>query len=126
MSTDGIAFQLLQNALQASSLRQQVYANNIANADTPGFKRSDVQFENVLQGVLQSGGNSLDSINASQALSVVPQITTDTSSTIDNNGNNVNVDDEMVSIAQNQLRYNILTQDLQERLARLHTAITGG
>lgn len=136
MSNDSVSFQVLQNALQAANLRQQVYANNIANADTPGFKRSDVQFESLLQNALHSaGGGSLPggqnalsggaAENIRAAASVQPTVVTDSTTTVDNNGNNVNVDDEMVSLAENQLKYNTLTEDLSLRLQRFQTAIQG-
>lgn len=137
MSSDGMSFQLVQNALAAANLRQQVYANNIANADTPGFKRSDVQFENLLAEAMNNSGpqalgqnqipiGGSGSLNLAGALGVQPKVVTDTTSAVDSNGNNVNIDDEMVSLAENQLRYNTLAQDLTLRLGMLKTAINGG
>lgn len=137
MSSDLASFQLLQNALKAANLRQQVYANNIANADTPGFKRSDVRFETMLANALHNGGSTPlnnqqmapttgNAVNWTAAASVQPVVTTDTTTSVNNNGNNVNVDDEMVSLAENQLRYNALTEDITLRLARIQTAIKGG
>lgn len=137
MSSDAMSFQLVQNAMNAANLRQQVYANNIANADTPGFKRSDVQFEDLLaqamnnQGTGALGqaqipiGGTQSPLNLAGAVSVQPTVVTDTTSAVDSNGNNVNIDDEMVSLAENQLRYNSLAQDLSLRLGMLKTAITG-
>ncbi|MCL6453490.1 MAG: flagellar basal body rod protein FlgB [Alicyclobacillus sp.] len=128
MATDSVVFQILQNALNAANLRQTVYANNIANADTPGFKRSDVAFESLLASALGTGTGAFGTAapNWSAALGVQPVVTTDATTSVDNNGNNVNVDDEMVSLAENQLRYNALTEDVSMRLTRLQTAINGG
>lgn len=115
-------FQILQHALDASNLRQQVVANNIANADTPGFKRSDVQFETLLSQALQNGPQP----NLPNATTVQPRVVADTQTTMSSNGNNVNMDDEMVTLAENQLRYNALAEDVRMRLTRMQTAINGG
>lgn len=136
MSSDAMAFQLVQKALNVANLRQQVYANNIANADTPGFKRSNVQFENALsQALLNQGSGALgethipltnsQSLNLSGALEVQPTVVTDTTTAVNSNGNNVNVDNEMVSLAANQLKYNALAQDLILRIGMFKTAIGG-
>lgn len=132
MASDISAFGLMSTALQAAQLRQQVYANNIANISTPGYKRQDVSFESSLQQVMNQAGQGSIASGASlssgvwQALSSVqPKVVTDTSSTVNNNGNNVDVNAEMASLAQNQLRYNGIVQDLQLRLQRMLTAITG-
>lgn len=137
MNSDLTSFQLLENALRAAQLRQQVYSNNIANIDTPGYKRQDVQFENVLQDALQrtvvptpSGAQGAvgfpQSLNWTAAVSVQPTVVQDSSTVVDNNGNNVDVDAEMSKLAENQIQYNALIQDVQSRLARLRTAINGG
>lgn len=137
MNSDIAAIQLLQNALNVSQLRQKVYANNIANVDTPGYKRQDVNFESLLAANMSEPGQSgfgqlyipipdMASLNMSQALQVQPQVVTDTSTTVDNNGNNVDVDAEMSKLAENQIHYNALVQDLQSRFSRLKNAIDGG
>ncbi|MBX5436043.1 MAG: flagellar basal body rod protein FlgB [Alicyclobacillaceae bacterium] len=118
MRTDALAFQVIQNALSAARLRQEVYANNIANAETPGYKRLDVSFETALQSALAGG--------LTQAASVVPQVVQSTSTSVDNNGNNVDMDAEMADLAANQIRYNALVQVLQQDFTRLRTAINGG
>ncbi|MCL6442037.1 MAG: flagellar basal body rod protein FlgB [Alicyclobacillus sp.] len=126
------AMQVLQHALQAADLRQQVYANNIANVETPGYKREDVAFESMLQAALeqsdQAAGNSLftpsgSSLNLTSAAAVVPQIVMDTSTQTDNNGNNVDLDAEMADMAENQIRYETLLQALTDQFSRLKTAI---
>jgi flagellar basal-body rod protein FlgB len=125
MRPDVVTFGLLNNALQAADLRQQVYANNIANADTPGYKRQDVQFESVLQSEMQNTDPTDVSTNAS-LLDVQPTVVQDNSTSISNNGNNVDVNSEMASMAQNQIRYNALIQEMQVRFSRLQEAINGG
>lgn len=134
--TDIAAFDLLQGAMAASQLRQQVYANNIANADTPGYKRQDVVFESLLQSQLnqaptgQMGVKTMTipqagSVNWGSVATVQPHVITDTQSAVSNNGNNVSVDNEMVNLAENQIRYNSLVQDMSLRLTRMKQAIGG-
>lgn len=137
MTSDIAAIQLLQNAMGAAQLRQSVYANNIANVDTPGYKRQDVNFESVLASTMGDSsqgafgqryipiGNQAN-LNMSQALQVQPQVVQDTTTTVDNNGNNVDVDAEMSKLAENQIHYNALVQDMSSRFARLKNAIDGG
>ncbi|OFW78736.1 MAG: flagellar basal-body rod protein FlgB [Alicyclobacillus sp. RIFOXYA1_FULL_53_8] len=135
MTSDVAAFGFVDAAMKASELRQQVYANNIANIDTPGYKRQDVNFESILQQTLSNAGVSAQGTGAVansstpaiwQALAnVQPQIVTDTSTTVNNNGNNVDANAEMAKLAENQLRYNGLVQDLQLRLHRMQAAISG-
>lgn len=137
MSLDAATLQLLQKALQVADLKQRVYANNIANVNTPGYKREDVSFAAVLQGqaapTAQLGEQSIP-INLSSAsnmgsmqswIQAQPRIVTDSSTTIDNNGNNVNIDAEMADLAENQIRYNTLVQDVQMNFANMTTAIEG-
>jgi flagellar basal-body rod protein FlgB len=137
MNSDLAAFQLLENALRAAQLRQEVYANNIANMDTPGFKRSDLQFESLLQEALQRPQNVSSNASTGQyplptgwnwsaALTVQPVVTTDEQTVVDNNGNNVDIDAEMARLAENQVRYNALVQDVKSRLDRFRSAIEGG
>lgn len=127
--------QLLQQSINAATMRQQVYANNIANANTPNYKRQDVLFETYFQSAVnapiqaQMGETHIPiSQNGSSSVisDVVPQVVTDTSTTVDNNGNNVDVSNEMASLAENQVRYDTLVQDVTDRLQRLRTAIQGG
>lgn len=127
--------QLLQMSLDAATLRQQVYANNIANAETPNYKRQDVAFETYFQQALTANPtemmgeqhiplSSSDQVN--NLPDVEPTVYTDTSSTVNNNGNNVDLTSEMVDIAENQVKYEVLAQDVSMRLQRLGTAIQGG
>lgn len=136
LASDLNALQLLQTALRVADVRQQVYANNIANAETPGFKRQDVTFESVLAQALGSsptvglgqqtmpvaGGSA---VNWQAALAVTPQIVQDTQTSVDHNGNNVDLDAEMSNMAENQIKYNALVQDISARMSRLRTAIDG-
>ncbi len=138
-SLDSIVFSSLQSALKASQLRQEVYANNIANANTPGYKRQSVEFENLLQaqlgnvGLTPNGSGTLtmasnnvsDLAGAASFTAVSPVVTTDQATSVSNNGNNVNLTAEMSGIAQNQINYAALVQELNDQFGLLRTAIMG-
>ena len=138
MSTlDSLYMTSLQSALGAGQLRQQVYANNIANANTPGYKREVVHFNSLLQAQLAAVGlnspsglpmlanTTRDMGGVTQFSNVNPVVETDTATQVGGNGNNVNIDAEMSALAQNQISYGALVQDLQDQFATMRTAITG-
>ena len=133
MTSDNLALGLLQNALTASSLRQSAYANNIANADTPGYKAQSVEFESLFQNAMttapaaQLGQKSMPiSLNNSTALlNIKPEVVSDPNTTVNNNGNNVDIASQMAGMAENQLRYNALSQDMSIRFTRIENVLTG-
>ncbi|WP_248926380.1 flagellar basal body rod protein FlgB [Paenibacillus hamazuiensis] len=124
-------FQLMERALDASALRQKVIANNVANVDTPYFKRSDVRFEELLQ--QEMNGASLEGRRTDPrhfyigrpAVPMEPKVVQDGSTSINNNLNNVDVDYEMSLMAKNQLRYNVMIQQVNNDLKKIRTAIGG-
>ncbi|MDF2668695.1 MAG: flagellar basal-body rod protein FlgB [Paenibacillus sp.] len=126
------SLQMMERTIDASTFRQKVISNNVANVDTPYFKRSDVQFEDLLQQELQTQtieGYRTDSRHipiGQKTSSVEPQILTDEKSLMNNNYNNVDIDYEMSLLAKNQLRYNVLIQQVNHDFKLYRTAINGG
>ncbi|TCP58814.1 flagellar basal-body rod protein FlgB [Tumebacillus sp. BK434] len=127
------AITLLERSLDAASLRQKVISNNLANIDTPNYKRSDVSFEQTLQQVLQ--GNALSGrrtdarhiqIGTSSVAEVEPEIVTDRTTSMRQDGNNVDIDVEMTNLAENQILYNALSQRINGKFATLKYAISEG
>jgi len=126
---DGPVLNVLQKGLEASSLRQQVLSNNVANIDTPNFKRSDVDFQAVLGAALgkTSGALSLK-LTLPQHIPSVAEgsgsgIVTDQTTSSRNDGNNVDVDSEMSNVAENGLYYNSLTSAISLQLSLLRMVI---
>ncbi|WEG11239.1 flagellar basal body rod protein FlgB [Pullulanibacillus sp. KACC 23026] len=123
---------VLQKALDASSLRQQVISNNIANADTPGYKSQSVSFENILKQHL-AGQTSLSGTRTDPKHFVIgdstglpnPQIVENSDTTLQNNGNNVDIDQEMTNMSKNSLWYYSLTNQINNQFQELSIAITG-
>jgi flagellar basal-body rod protein FlgB len=107
----------LQQALAGSAERQQVLANNIANANTPGFRRSDVDFHGALAQALDGGASP----SQLESVGFAPQA--DMSSAMQADGNNVDVDTEMSNLSQNALDYQSLVELANARLKMLSTAI---
>lgn len=127
---DGPILTTLEKGLDASSLRQKVLSNNVANVDTPNFKRSDVDFQAVLGSVVgEDGGNLSLKVTEPQHLlgtasGVQKSIAIDQSS-IRNDGNNVDIDREMANVAENGLYYNSVTQAITSQLGLLRMVIQG-
>ncbi|SFI53457.1 flagellar basal-body rod protein FlgB [Paenibacillus sp. UNC496MF] len=130
---NGPEFSRLQGALNASEMRQRVINNNIANVDTPKFKRSDVMFEELLEqsmgsGTLQLSGKRTDPRHIPIGLSAaVPetQVVTDETSVMNNDVNNVDIDREMSLLAKNQLNYNFYVQQISHDVKMMRIGIQG-
>jgi flagellar basal-body rod protein FlgB len=125
---DGPVFNVLQKGLEASGMRQQVLTNNVANIDTPNFKRSDVDFEAVLGTALGENNRALPmKVTLPQHLPGVGGqengIVTDLTTSLRNDGNNVDVDKEMSNVAQNGLYYNSLARTISSQLGFLRMVI---
>jgi len=127
---DSSVLKLLEGGLDGLSLRNKVIADNIANVDTPGFKRSDVNFNEVLQAALGKEGLAGIELRRTSP-GHLPGIGTfsgnfvikDTSTTFRNDGNNVDIDMEMARLAQNTLHYNALSTALTSHLMMLRQVI---
>lgn len=131
---------LLERALDASWARNEVISNNIANVDTPGYKRMDVNFDEYLRaavnkstisGVVSNSrnvsvnGNS-DNDSDTESLPKL-KVTTDYSTTsMRMDGNNVDIDSEATELAKNQILYNAYTTLLNKDYSMLRTAIREG
>ena len=109
--------------------RNEVLSSNIANVDTPNYKRQDVSFESVLSAALAKAGSM--SHNLTQTVrnvnynNIKPIIYTDNASLsyrID--GNNVDIDQEQIELASNQLYYNGVVDSLKQEFSRFRTAMS--
>ncbi len=121
----------MKKGLNASWLRNEVTTNNIANADTPNFKASKVNFEDLYRAEIEGTGMLKATKTNSghidfQGIDGEAQIVQDNDTTMRMDGNNVDIDSEMATLAQNQIYYNLLIQKTNKQLARLRLAITEG
>ena len=118
---------VLDKAADASWIRNEVISNNIANVDTPNYKRQDVEFEAYLLAQLQGANSSnlgatvagmdLDSLNST--------IYTDSSLlSYRLDGNNVDIDTENVELASNQLKYQALVGSIVNEFSMIKSAMS--
>ena len=107
---------LISSLLSTVSLRHRVIANNVANVNTPNYKRLDVTFAESFSHALQSGG--LPTLGQ-------PKIVEDTQTAERVDGNTVDIDIEMNTLNKNALLYETLAQVMASRIASLRSAITG-
>lgn len=115
---------VLGKAADASWTRNDILANNIANADTPGFKRKDVQFETYLKNAV-AGTDSLNETVANIDLNVLNCTTYTDQANLSYryDGNNVDINTENVELAKNQLKYYTLMNSMSQEFSRLKSAL---
>ena len=112
---------LLEKMLDVSSVKHKVIANNIANVNTPGYKKMEVSFADQLEKALnESSMNKFDTLQPKIVISKE-----DTSETVRNDGNNVDMDKEVSSLVKNTLTYSIYTQLLAKKYEGIKSAIEG-
>ena len=117
---------VLDRAADASWTRETVIGNNIANVDTPGYKRQDVAFEDVLKRELKSSKydtlqKAVDNVTLNKLEGRTYTDYASYSYRLD--GNNVDIDTENVELASEQLRYQTLTSAVSNEFTRMNTAM---
>lgn len=115
---------VLEKATDASWMRNTVLTNNIANADTPNYKRKDVQFETYLMTQL-AGTDTLD-----ETVNNIDLSTLNATTYLDNanlsyrtDGNNVDIDTENAEFAKNQMRYYTLLDSMSQEFSRIRSVL---
>ncbi len=119
-------FSGMEKAIDASMLKYNVISNNIANVDTPGFKKSSVKFDTILKDVIDKNKDSNSSDLDSKIASVQPEVIQSNATSMRTDGNNVDIDSEMADLSKNTIEYNALIQEMSSSLKRLSIAINGG
>lgn len=103
-------YELIKYSLDATELRSQTIANNIANVNTPNYKRKYVTFE-----------ETLNNLNETPKI----QVKEDTTTSIRTDGNNVDLENEKVNQAATTLMYNGLVSVTNTKLAMAKSIISG-
>ena len=129
-------FNYLPRAMTAANIRQEVIADNIANVNTPNYKRSVVEFEELLARELygEEPDGKLKLVRTHDKhlpfepleFHAEPQIVQDNSTIMRKDKNNVDIDIEMASLAKNQLYYNAIATQFGGYVTTLRNAITSG
>ena len=124
---------ILEKFLDESIKKHSVIASNIANANTPNYKAKELDFEKAFRQALGEGeedvslkatdprhftdSNSLENISTKVEISSAPARP---------DGNNVNLEREMVKLTENNISYNLGIQLITKKLKEIRTAITSG
>lgn len=101
----------LERYMDLLSIRQKIVASNIANADTPGYKTRDLDFQSNLESAMAGGS---------------PQTSEVAGLAVKNDGNNVSLDREARLLAENSLRFNIASNLIKGQLRLVKEAIQEG
>ena len=119
---------ILDKAADASWMRENVITNNIANIDTPGYKRQDVDFESVLQKALgKTKYSSLDKkvreLNQDLGKLTTTSYTDAANYSYRLDRNNVDENTENAELACESLRYQLLTTAITNNFSRMQTVL---
>jgi flagellar basal-body rod protein FlgB len=110
----------LGKALSRATERQALLTGNLANANVPGYKRRDIDFNIVLDDEMSKGSESFKEMQDSSA-----QRRSDrTATTVD--GNNVDLEYEVMSLAETELRYQTLTEMTSRYFSNMKYVIREG
>lgn len=116
---------LVHKALDGLAQRHRVFANNLANVETPGFTPSDLPFEAELRKVRDALDSAPDGGSADAAMaSYAPTVQADAQTAGRGDGNGVAIDDQVVRMEEDQLNYQALLQVARLQHEILHSAIT--
>jgi flagellar basal-body rod protein FlgB len=124
------SFGFLKNYLNVASIRQKVVAHNIANLNTPGYKRLSVRFEDKLKEALNSEKLPLVTPlkqhlnNQPDWQQVSPSLERDYTTTMRADANNVDLEQEMTLLTANTICYNLAVQRLSDKFEQLSYVIT--
>ncbi|MCL5058545.1 MAG: flagellar basal body rod protein FlgB [Actinobacteria bacterium] len=122
----------LARQLDSSTLTQRVIANNVANVNTPGFKKSYVSFQDELKRALDTGAPSLITANPRHLggkvdiAQVKPRVVQENGTTMLYGQNNVDIDEEMVNLAANSITYDFGVNAISGKMGLLSYVIKGG
>ncbi len=108
---------LLDAGIKAEEARQRTIASNIANLETPGYRRLDVRFEELL-------AKALKSARATNAGAVEPEIFQPENTPIRSNGNDVNMEMEIGEMLKNTSRQTAFVRLLRKKFAQIENAIS--
>lgn len=124
---------LLNKAMDVANLRNDVIADNIANVDTPGFKRQEVIFEEKIKKALEATTAQLElSISNHRHIQIgadtpeiIPEVRVLEDLTFRNDKNNVDIDNEMAKMKKNSINYDAISRSMSNEIRILRLAITG-
>ena len=111
---------VLESAMQAAALRNEVINNNLANAETPGFKKKTVLFEESLRKALDAVPD-IRNADLSRVRALVRLEHSRYSYRVDEN--NVDIEQEMVALYQNSIKYDTLADGVANNYKRINLVL---
>lgn len=119
---------VLKTAADASWLREEVLTNNIANVDTPNYKRQDVEFTTYLKSALEQAGTPASTLTQKVNEANLSRITTrtyteNTTLSYRMDGNNVDLSTENAELAAEQINYNALIDSMNNEFTRMKAVL---
>ena len=109
-------FDVLETGIRAESLRQAAIGNNVANMATPGYRRLDVKFEDLLAALRKSNGEF-------DLRDIEPLLYQPGKTPVQKNGNDVNLEMEVGEMIKNTLRHTTLVRVLRKRYQQMQAAM---
>ena len=119
MAQSGSIVNLLEAGMRAERVRQETIASNIANIETPGYRRLDIRFEEMLAKALESPGSG-------EISDIEPEMYQPENTPVKSNGNDVTLEAEVGNLVKNSLRYTAYTRIMRKKLDQIETAISFG
>lgn len=121
-----LSYDLIKKGLDLSSLRQKTISSNIANLNTPNYKVNKVEFERFLANARQGMGMKKTHeahFGVDNIRDIEPVIEKRESTSLNDNGNNVDIDYEATELAANEIYHNVLIQQINAKLGSLNYVI---
>ncbi len=109
-------FDAIGVGMKAENLRQKAIASNVANLETPGYRRVDVEFKDML-------AKAMDSSEDADLNEIEPQLFEPKDTAVKSNGNDVSWEAEVGQMVKNTLRYKTYVRLLQKKYAQIDLAI---
>ncbi|MCG1020643.1 flagellar basal body rod protein FlgB [Sutcliffiella horikoshii] len=121
------SIQALEKGIQYSGVKHKAISHNIANVDTPNFKRKEISpnFGEAFQKALKSHKTDARHHDFSGTMNL-PYKSDKTNHSYSHNGNNVDIDKEMSDLAENQIYYYTLIDQMNGKFQSLQSVIKGG
>src|SRR5699024_1686538 len=116
----------LEKSLDFATAKERAISNNISNVDTPNYKAKNVEFKNILENKLAAKQTHPKHISFNEDSTQNFHTKTRNKTTYNNNGNNVDIDREMASLAKNQIYYQGLIDRVNGKFGDIQTVIRGG
>ncbi len=120
-------------ALRGLAARQQTISSNIANVDTPGYSAKQVDFESTLMRTLNSSSSQVSMaetnklyLDSSFSSSSFYTTSNRAGGTYREDGNNVDIDTELIDMSETNIKYQAISQEISSKLLLLKSIAQGG